>query len=69
MQEVKRESIDRTFVASIWRSWFKEWIVLPSIGRSEGILIIWDVRSVQIKESIVGDFSISVLVEDEIRGD
>lgn len=28
LQEIKRESIDRMFVASIWRSRFKEWVVL-----------------------------------------
>ena len=33
LQEVKREMIDRAFVASIWRSRFKEWVVLLSIGR------------------------------------
>ena len=49
--EVKRESIDRAFVASIWRSRFKEQVVLLSIRRSWGILIIWDVQSVKIKES------------------
>ena len=69
LQEVKRELIDRAFVASIWTSRFKEWVVLPFIGRSGGIQIIWDVRSVKIKESLVGDFSNSVLVEDKIRGD
>ena len=69
LQEVKREEIDRAFVASIWRSRFKEWVVLPSIGRSGGVLIVWDVRSVKIKESVVGEFSISVSVEDEVRGD
>ena len=69
MQEIKRELIDRAFVASIWRSRFKEWVVFPSLGRAGGVLIIWDVRSVKIKESLVGDFSISVLAEDVIRGD
>ena len=69
LQEVKRESIDKTFMASIWRSRFKAWVVLPAIGRSGGILIIWDVRSLKVKESLVGEFSILVLVEDEIRGD
>ena len=68
-QEVKWEEIERAFVASIWRSRFKEWVVLPSIGRSGGILIVWDVRCVKIKESVVGDFSVSVLVEDVIKGD
>ena len=48
---------------------FKEWVVLLAIGRSGGILVIWDVRSLKIKESLVGDFSISILVGDETRGD
>ena len=56
LQEVKRESIDRSFVAGIWRSSFKEWVLLPSIGRLGGILIIWDVRSLKVNESLVGDF-------------
>ena len=55
LQEVKREVIDKAFVASIWRFRFKEWVVLPSI-RSEEILIVWEVRCVKIKESMVGDF-------------
>ena len=69
LQEVKREVIDRAFVASIWRSRFKEWVLLPSIGMSGGILLVWDVRCVKIKESVVGDFSVSILMEDEIKGD
>ena len=40
-----------------------------SIGRSGGILIVWDVRNLKVKESLVGDFSVSVLVEDESQGD
>ena len=69
LQEVKRELIDRAFVASIWSSRFKEWVVLPTIGRSGGIVIIWDIRSVKIKESLLGDFSVSVLVDYETGGD
>ena len=67
--QVKREMIDRVFVASIWRSRFKEWVVLPAVGLSGGILLVWDVRTLKIKEALVGDFSVSVLVEDEVRGD
>ena len=69
LQEVKREAIDRAFVASIWISRFKEWVFLLAIGRSGGILVMWDVRTLKIKEALLGDFSVSVLVEDEIRGD
>uniref|UniRef100_A0A803P465 Reverse transcriptase domain-containing protein n=1 Tax=Cannabis sativa TaxID=3483 RepID=A0A803P465_CANSA len=38
LQEVKKASVDRTFIGSIWRSRFKAWILLPAIGRS-GVLI------------------------------
>ena len=69
LQEVKKEMIDRAFVASIWRSRFIEWVVLSAIGWSGGILVIWDVRSVKIKESLVGNFSVSILVGDDSRGD
>ena len=69
LQEVKREFIDRAFVRSVWRSRFKDWVVLPSIGRSGGILLMWDVRTVKIKEALVGEFSVSVLVGDESMGD
>ena len=56
LQEVKREMIDRAFVVSIWRSRFKEWVVLPTVRRSGGILVMWDVRTLKIKEALVGDF-------------
>ena len=69
LQEVKRELIDYAFVGSIWRSRFKDWVVLPSIGRSGGIVVLWDVRTVKIKEALVGEFSVSVLVEDKSKGD
>ena len=69
LQEVKRELIDRAFLASIWRSMFKEWVVLLAIGRLGGILVIWDVRSVKIKESLLGELLVSVMIEDNIRGD
>ena len=58
LQEVKRESIDRAFVASIWSSRFKEWVVLPAIGRSGGIVLIWVVRSLKIKVFAWGFFGL-----------
>ena len=66
---MKRELLDRAFIASVWRSRFKEWVVLPSVGRSGGIVLMWDVRCVKVKESLIEDYSISILVEDEIKGD
>ena len=62
LQEVKKEFVDRRFVASVWRSRFKEWLLLPSIGRSGGILMMWDTRRVKITENLIGDFSISIRI-------
>ena len=41
LQEIKKDMVDRCFVASIWRSRFKEWALLPAVGRSGEILVIW----------------------------
>ena len=43
LQETKKEEINRRFVGSIWRSRFKEWLVLLAIGSAGGILIMWNV--------------------------
>ena len=65
LQELKREEVSRTFVGSLWRSRFKEWLVLPALGTAGGILIMWDVRRVIVKDSLLGEFSVSILVEME----
>ena len=59
-QETKKETIDWKVIAGIWGVRFKEWVWLPAIGRSGGILIAWDVRAVTKIESVVGSFTISV---------
>ena len=35
------------------------------MGRAGEILVIWDVRSVRVIDSLIGEFSVSVLIEDE----
>ena len=65
LQEVKREVVDRQLIGSLWKSRFKEWVLLPEVGRAGGILVMWDVRSVQVIDSLVGDFSVLILIEDE----
>ena len=65
LQEVKKEYVDRSFVGSVWRSRFKEWILLPSTGRSRGILLMWDTRRVRVSENLVGNFSISICIKTD----
>ena len=40
-------------------------MLLPTIGRAGGILVIWDVRSVRVVDSLIVDFTVSVQIEDE----
>ena len=65
LQEVKKESVDRRFVGSIWRSRFNEWTLLPSVGRLGGILLVWDCRRVKVIENLIGNFSMSICVKME----
>lgn len=64
LQEVKKINIDRNFVGSIWCSRFKDWLLLPYVGRSGGIVIMWDARNVKVIGSLIGDFSVSVHIEN-----
>lgn len=40
VQEIKRQGVDRSFMASIWKSRFVEWLLLLVVGRSRGILVV-----------------------------
>lgn len=54
LQEIKRdEEVNRRFVGSIWNSRFKEWVLLPSMRRFVGILVVWDVRRVNISSQFL----------------
>ena len=63
LQETKKETIDNKLVSSLWGIRFKEWAVLPSVGRSGGILMIWDVRIFRGMEVILGAYTVSVLMQ------
>ena len=65
LQETKREEVNRRLVGSLWRSRFKEWLVLPAEGTSGSILIMWDVRRVKVINSLLGEFSAFILVDSE----
>ena len=64
LQETKREEVTRSCVGSILRSRFKEWLVLPAVGTAGGILVMWDVRRVKVLDSMLGDFSASIFVDN-----
>ncbi|KAL5567832.1 hypothetical protein UlMin_024407 [Ulmus minor] len=51
-------------VGSLWKARNRSWVALSSIGSSGGIVIIWDVRGVRVKDSLVGRFTVSIEVEE-----
>ncbi|XP_073051688.1 uncharacterized protein [Primulina eburnea] len=61
--ETKREKIDRKFVASVWKSRFVEWVCLPSVGSSGGILVLWDPREIIVLNNLIGEFSVSIEIK------
>ena len=65
LQEVKKDVANRKLIGSLWKSRFKQWVLLPAVGKAGGILVIWDVRSVRVIDNLIGDFLVSVLIEDE----
>ena len=65
LQEVKREVADRNLIGSIWKSRFKEWVLLLAIRRAGGLLVIWDVTTIRVIDSLIGAFLVSIHIEDE----
>ncbi|BFG20710.1 hypothetical protein CerSpe_069840 [Prunus speciosa] len=64
LQETKKMLIDRKLIGNIWGSKFREWICLPSIGSSGGILIVWNTKAVKVKESLLGSYTVSINCAD-----
>ncbi|XP_021820446.1 uncharacterized protein LOC110762145 [Prunus avium] len=64
LQETKKQEIDRRLVASVWCSRFRDWVFVPSTGRSGGIVIIWNTQFVSVIDSEIAEFSVSI----KIRG-
>ena len=56
-------------MASVWRSRFKEWILLPSVGRSGGILMMWDRRRVKVTDNLIRAFSVSICLKMDNLGE
>lgn len=63
LQETKKEALDEWVVGSVWKARFKNWISLPSIGRSGRILLIWDARTVEVVDNLIGSFTVSIKIQ------
>ncbi|KAF9594334.1 hypothetical protein IFM89_030463 [Coptis chinensis] len=61
LQETKREDCNSRFTGHIWGRKPHGWEAVPSIGRSGGMLVLWDTYRVVVEDSIKGAFSLSIL--------
>lgn len=69
LQETKMEVFGAEVVQEILGGRFMEWLHLPAMGTTGGVLLYWDSRVVG-KEKEFGSFSVSCLfwcVEDQFR--
>lgn len=69
LQETKLQEVNLVDVRSIGKSRSKDWVFLPSCGKSRGILIMWDCNFASKVEDILGYFSVSVLLDIRGRGE
>ncbi|GAU24549.1 hypothetical protein TSUD_148900 [Trifolium subterraneum] len=63
LQETKMEVLSEAFCYSLWGSDDCEWVFLPSVGRSGGILSIWGKTNNSLIFSFVGDGFVGICLE------
>lgn len=47
----------------MWGSNDVEWAAIDSIGRSGGILVMWDTNLIRVTDQIRGEFSLTLFCE------
>ncbi|GKU92519.1 hypothetical protein SLEP1_g6233 [Rubroshorea leprosula] len=57
-KETKMELVDRITCRSLWGTEDLDWVAKASVGKSGGLLCVWDPRVLKRKETIEGDFNV-----------
>lgn len=65
-QETLVETFSDSIVSQIWGGKANSWLALDSIGRSCGILIIWNPNKLEMLNHIIGTFSININFKNSI---
>ena len=60
IQETKKDSIDINIIKELWSSKDIGWSFVEAIGRSGGMLTMWDESKVSVIEVLKGGYSLSV---------
>ena len=57
LQKTKMEEVNLFMAFSLWGRRSVDWLVLPSVGRSGGIVIIWDDQALELIDSKRGTYA------------
>lgn len=60
IQETKKIDIDQLLIKELWSSKNIGWSFVDTIGKSRGILTMWDESNIVIVEVLKGGYSLSV---------
>ena len=60
LQETKLAGLDRPLICSIWSCPYVDWVALDADQTTGGVLLMWDRRTLEKVEFMVGKFSVSV---------
>lgn len=62
LQETKIQRFDPSMIKSLWSSKDIGWSTIDAIGKSGGILMMWDEVCICVKEVIKGGHTLSILI-------
>ena len=72
LQESKMEEVNHPVVFDLWGRRSMDWLALPSVGHSGGIIVIWDDQIVELVDSKVGTYAVCIkfksLLDDFVWG-
>ena len=60
LQESEMEDVNRPVVFDLWGRRSMDWLALPFVGRSGGIIVIWDNQIVKLVDSKVGTYAVYI---------
>ena len=58
LQESKMEDVNNPIAIRLWGRRPVDWIFLPSIGRSEGIIVIWNTQVLELVDPKIGSYTV-----------
>lgn len=59
IQEMKQEVIDSSLIKALWSSKDIVWDFVEAVGRSEGILTMWNESKISVSQVIKGRYTLS----------